>query len=356
MLPAEYALSAYDFELPPERIAQQPLEARDASRLMRLDRATGAVEHRRFHELPGLLRPGDLVVLNRSRVYPARLLGRRPNGGTAEVLLVRRHEAGLWEALVRPGRRLPEGTRISVAPGLEARLEGEVPAQGGATARAAPVRMVRLLATDGDPDSAVERHGHVPLPPYIRRPDTAADRERYQTVYAQETGSVAAPTAGLHFTPALLEALRARAIETATLLLHVGPGTFRPVEAPDVRQHRVDPERYVVPEAAADAVNRALANSRRVIAVGTTVARTLESALGEDGQLRPGPGETSLVILPGHRFRALSGLITNFHLPRSSLLLLVSAFAGRTRTLAAYQQAVNERYRFYSYGDAMLIL
>lgn len=355
MIPAEYRLDAYDFDLPAELIAQEPLRSRDASRLLRLDRATGALEHRRFHQLSDLLHPGDLLVLNRSRVHPARLLGRRPNGGAAEVLLVRRREPGLWEALVRPGRRLRAGTVITVAPGLEVRIEAEAAsAEGAAQAHAAPLRMVRLLAAD--PDSAVERHGHVPLPPYIRRPDTPADRERYQTVYAQETGSVAAPTAGLHFTPELLETLRARGIETATLLLHVGPGTFRPVEAQDVRQHRVDPEHFVVPEAAASAVNRALAEGRRLIAVGTTVARALESALGDDRHLQPGPGETALVILPGHAFRSLSGLITNFHLPRSSLLLLVCAFAGRAHTLAAYQEAVRERYRFYSYGDAMLIL
>ncbi len=357
MTPAEHSLSAYDFDLPPELVAQQPAERRDASRLLRLDRTTGALEHRRFQELPDLLGSGDLLVLNRSRVLPARLLGRRPNGGVAEVLLVRRRESGLWEALVRPGRRLREGTCIAVAPGFEVRLEGEVePQPEGAHARAAPTRMVRLITVDGDPDAAVDRHGHVPLPPYIRRPDTAADRERYQTVYARETGSVAAPTAGLHFTPELLETLRMRGIETATLLLHVGPGTFRPVEAPDIRQHRVDPEHFVVPEAAAGAVNRARADGRRVVAVGTTVARTLESALGEDGQLRPGPGETALVILPGHRFRSFDGLITNFHLPRSSLLLLVCAFAGRVHTLAAYREAVRQRYRFYSYGDAMLVL
>ncbi|MGE5127833.1 MAG: tRNA preQ1(34) S-adenosylmethionine ribosyltransferase-isomerase QueA [Betaproteobacteria bacterium] len=357
MTAADHALEAYDFRLPPELIAQEPLAERDASRLLRLDRATGAVEHRRFRELPELLRPGDLLVLNRSRVFPARLLGRRPNGGPAEILLVRRHDVGLWEALVRPGRRLRPGTLITVAPGLQARLEAEAgPRAGAPDGRPGPARLVRLLAADGDPDAAVERHGHVPLPPYIRRSDTPADRQRYQTVYAREAGSVAAPTAGLHFTPQLLDRLTARGIEAATLVLHVGPGTFRPVEVKDVREHRVDPEHYTIPEATAAAFNRARAEGRRLIAVGTTTARTLESALGDDGELHAGSGETALVIAPGHRFRVLSGLITNFHLPRSSLLLLVCAFAGRGPVLAAYQEAVRERYRFYSYGDAMLIL
>ena len=211
------------------------------------------------------------------------------------------------------------------------------------------------MAEDGRSDLAIERHGHVPLPPYIRRPDAPSDLERYQTVYAREAGSVAAPTAGLHFTPALLDALAARAIETTSLVLHVGPGTFRPVEVPDVRLHRVDPERFTVPEETAAAFARARGEGRRVVAVGTTVTRALESALDAQGQLRSGEGETSLVVVPGFPFRAVDVLVTNFHLPRSSLLLLVSAFAGREHVLAAYREAVAARYRFYSYGDAMLV-
>jgi S-adenosylmethionine:tRNA ribosyltransferase-isomerase len=214
---------------------------------------------------------------------------------------------------------------------------------------------VRLLSDSLDPETAVERHGHVPLPPYIHRPDRPSDRERYQTVYARETGSVAAPTAGLHFTPDLLERLRARGVERAELVLHVGPGTFRPVAARDVREHRVDPERFTIPEEAAAAVDHARAEGRRIVAVGTTATRALESAVDDAGRIRPGDGETELVIVSGFRFRATDALVTNFHLPRSSLLLLVSAFAGRGRVLAAYAEAVRLRYRFYSYGDAMLV-
>jgi len=316
--------------------------------LLLLRRDTGRLEHRFFRELPELLRPGDLLVLNRSRVFPARLLGRRPGGGSAELLLVRQRAAELWEALVRPGRRLRPGTTITIAPDFAARIEDG--------ALRAPLRLVRLLAGADGADAALERHGHVPLPPYIRRADTDADRERYQTVFSREPGSVAAPTAGLHFTPALLERLAARGVETTTVLLHVGPGTFRPVEVADVREHRVDPERFTIPGEAATAVNRARAAGRRVIAVGTTSTRTLEAATGDDARLNAGDGETALVIVPGHSFRALDGLLTNFHLPRSSLLLLVSAFAGRERVLGAYHEAVRSGYRFYSYGDAMLVL
>jgi S-adenosylmethionine:tRNA ribosyltransferase-isomerase len=307
------------------------------------------LSHHRFRDLPRLLRPGDLLVTNRSRVFKARLLGSRPGGGSAEVLLVRRIAGDLWQALVRPGRRLKPGTTISVAPGFSARVEPDEPGPRP------PLRRVRLAAEDGRADAAIERHGHVPLPPYIHRADTPADLERYQTVYAREAGSVAAPTAGLHFTPDLLAALGARGVETASLVLHVGPGTFRPVEAEDVRAHRVDPERFTIPEATAAAFDRARAEGRRILAVGTTVTRTLESAIDAAGRLVPGDGETSLVVVPGHRFRAVDALVTNFHLPRSSLLLLVSAFAGRERVLAAYRAAVAARYRFYSYGDAMLV-
>ena len=343
----DHSIDGYDYPLPPQRIAQEPLAERDASRLMVLERASGRLSHRLFRELPELLRPGDLLVTNRSRVIPARLLARRASGGAVEVLLVRPRSDGLWEAMLRPARRLPPGSEAEVAPGFRVRVE-----PGGAGA----LRHVRLLADDGDTAGAVERHGHVPLPPYIKRPDTAADRERYQTVFAREPGSVAAPTAGLHFTPALLQRLAGRGIETASLVLHVGPGTFRPVEAQDVREHRVDAERFAIPEETAAAVGRARADERRVVAVGTTVTRALESAVGADGALRAGQSETGLVIVPGFRFRVVDALLTNFHLPRSSLLLLVSAFAGRERVLSAYAQAVAHGYRFYSYGDAMLVV
>jgi S-adenosylmethionine:tRNA ribosyltransferase-isomerase len=356
-VPADYALSAYDFDLPADRIAQAPLAERDASRLLVLDRSTGALAHSTFSALPELLHPGDLLVTNRSRVFPARLLGRRPGGGAAELLLVRRLEPGLWEAMVRPGRRLRPGVVVEIGPGVRAQIEGPGVRAPSPVADVAPsaLRRVRLVFDELSEEAALERHGHVPLPPYIRRADAPSDRARYQTVYAREGGSVAAPTAGLHFTRALLERLEERGIERVELVLHVGPGTFRPVEVEDVRAHSVLPERYDIPEATAGAVDRARAEGRRVIAVGTTATRALESALGPEGRLRAGEGETSLVIVPGFPFRAVDGLVTNFHLPRSSLLLLVGAFGGRERVLQAYAEAVRQGYRFYSYGDAMLL-
>jgi S-adenosylmethionine:tRNA ribosyltransferase-isomerase len=340
-------VSDFDYDLPQELIAQEPLPERDASRLLVLDRASGRISHHGFRDLPTLLDPGDLLVVNRSRVFPARLLGRRAGGGEAEVLLVRRKADGTWDALVRPGRRLRPGSTVEVADDLTVRIEGAEPGS--------PLRQVRLLTGDSDPEAALGRRGHVPLPPYIRRADHAADRERYQTVYARETGSVAAPTAGLHFTSALLEDLAARGVERAEVVLHVGPGTFRPVEVEQVEDHRVDPEPCTVPPETAEAVARAHARKARVVAVGTTVTRTLESAALVAGGVRAGSTETALVIVPGRRFQVVDALVTNFHLPRSSLLLLVAAFAGRELILAAYAEAVRERYRFYSYGDAMLI-
>jgi S-adenosylmethionine:tRNA ribosyltransferase-isomerase len=328
-------------------VAQEPLAERDASRLLVLERDTGRLSHRTFSDLPDLLRPGDLLVANRSRVFPARLLGTRTGGGEAEILLLRRLAPADWEALVRPGRRLPPGAVVAVAPGFRVRIEAGAPG---------PRRRVHFLLDGLDADTAVERHGRVPLPPYIHRADRPADRERYQTVYAREAGSVAAPTAGLHFTPRLLDRLRERGVERAELVLHVGPGTFRPVEVEDVRQHAVAPEPFDIPEDTASALGRAREQGRRVVAVGTTATRALESALGADGRVRAGAGETELVIVPGFRFRVVDALVTNFHLPRSSLLLLVSAFAGRDRLLAAYAEAVRQRYRFYSYGDAMLVI
>jgi S-adenosylmethionine:tRNA ribosyltransferase-isomerase len=343
----DFRLASYDYVLPPELVAQAPLAARDASRLLVLDRATGALEHARFADLPERLRPEDLLVTNRSRVFPARLLGQREAGGRAEILLVRRRGDGAWDAMLRPGRRLRAGMLVDVGPGLRVRIESED--------AESVLRRVQLLVSGLEEDEALERYGHAPLPPYIRRADAPEDRDRYQTVYAREPGSVAAPTAGLHFTHEVLERLAARGVERAEIILHVGPGTFRPVEVEDVRQHRVDPERVLVPDATAAAVDKARAEGRRVVAVGTTVTRALESGLDGEGRLLPGERETGLVIVPGHRFRVVSALVTNFHLPGSSLLLLASAFAGRERLLAAYREAVAERYRFYSYGDAMLI-
>jgi S-adenosylmethionine:tRNA ribosyltransferase-isomerase len=338
----------FDYRLPPEAVAQEPLAHRDAARLLVLDRRTGALRHAVVRDLPQLLAPGDLLVLNRSRVFPARLLGRREGGGAAELLLVAPRPDGSWEALARPSRRLRPGTRVRVAEDLEVLVEADLPDPARKT--------VRLEARAADAWAAIERHGHTPLPPYIRRPDRREDRERYQTVYAREVGSVAAPTAGLHFTPSLLDALAQHGIERAEVVLHVGPGTFRPVQVEDVAAHRIEAEPFWVPEEAAAAVRRARARGGRVVAVGTTTTRLLESRAAEGGEVRPGRGATDLVIVPGHRFRAVDALLTNFHLPRSSLLLLVAAFAGRERVLAAYGEAIKAGYRFYSYGDAMLIL
>jgi S-adenosylmethionine:tRNA ribosyltransferase-isomerase len=341
-------IDAFDYALPPGAIAQEPLPDRAASRLMVLDRARAEVGHRVFRDLPALLSPGDLLVVNRSRVFPARLLGQRAGGGRAEVLLIRPLGGDVWEALVRPGRRLRAGARVIVAEDLALCIES------GATGDDSARRRVRLECV-GDPAVVLQRRGHTPLPPYIRRPDRPDDRERYQTVYARETGSVAAPTAGLHFTPELLAALEARGVERAEVVLHVRPGTFRPVQAARVEDHRVEPEPYRVPAETAAAVRRTRARGGRVVAVGTTTVRALETA-AKEGDVGEGEGETDLVILPGFRFQVVDALLTNFHLPRSSLLLLVSALAGRERVLAAYGEAVRAGYRFYSYGDAMLIV
>jgi S-adenosylmethionine:tRNA ribosyltransferase-isomerase len=287
-------------------------------------------------------------VVNRSRVFPARLLGARAGGGRAEVLLLRPQGDERWEALVRPGRRLRPGDVVGIDEDLSVTIETEA---GGEDGR----RRVRLCAKSGALEAALARAGHVPLPPYIRRPDRPDDRARYQTVYARETGSVAAPTAGLHFTPPLLDALRASGIQIAEVVLHVGPGTFRPVTADEIEDHRLAAEPYVIPGETADAIAAARARRARVVAVGTTVVRTLEAAARDDGTVAAGAGETDLVIRPGFRFRTTDALVTNFHLPRSSLLLLVAAFAGRARVLEAYAEAVRRAYRFYSYGDAMLV-
>jgi S-adenosylmethionine:tRNA ribosyltransferase-isomerase len=288
-------------------------------------------------------------VVNRSRVRPARLLARRATGGQVELLLVRDLGEGIWEALLRPARRIRVAETLAIAPGLEARLEPGSPGPDGR-------RRVRIEASAGDLSELIDHHGHVPLPPYIRRPDRPADRQRYQTVYAREPGSVAAPTAGLHFTEATLRALAARGIEQAEVVLHVGPGTFLPVRTEDVHEHRLASEAYQVPAETAAAIARARARNGRVVAVGTTTTRTLESVANAAGEIGGGSGETDLVIIPGFRFKVVDALITNFHLPRSSLLLLVSAFAGLAETRRAYAEAVAQGYRFYSYGDAMLVL
>ncbi len=385
----------FDYALPPDRIARYPVARRSDSRLLVLHRSTGRTEHLRFRDLPELAAPGDLLVVNDSRVFPARLCGRKPTGAPAEVLLVRPLEdhpgdepadgcgapgdqsdrAGempdgprRWEALVRPGAKLKPGRVVVVAPQLSVRILDGAP--GGA----------RIVALEGPLPvrTALERFGRTPLPPYLGREDEPLDRERYQTVYARREGSVAAPTAGLHFTDALLGAIDARGVARTAVTLHVGPGTFRPVDAQDPANHRMHAEAYEVPPTAAEAHRRCREGAGRVWAVGTTVARALETAWSEDGQdhgrtgrgrpardqpcpstagrLRSGSGTTDLFVRPPYRFRAVDCLVTNFHLPRSTLLMLVSAFGGTTAVRNAYAQAVDAGYRFYSYGDAMAVV
>ena len=358
-------VSDFDFDLPDGLIAQEPAPERGGSRLLSMERASGHVTHHRFSDLPSLLRSGDLLVVNDTRVFPARLIGTRlghptanrsregpGGGGAAECLLVHPGaEPDTWIALVHPGQRLREGSRMRFAGGGRV-LHAEVLGR-----HFHGRRTVRLWTDDGTSvPEAIDAIGHVPLPPYIKRPDTPSDRDRYQTIYARARGSIAAPTAGLHFTPRLLDELDRCGIERATVTLHVGYGTFQPVRVDRVQDHQVESEHYEVPHETAAALTRAKREGRRVIAVGTTTTRTLESlTVGAAGEVMPGAGETPLFIYPGFEFKLVSGLITNFHLPKSSLLMLVSAFAGRDRVLAAYREAVAERYRFYSYGDAMFI-
>jgi S-adenosylmethionine:tRNA ribosyltransferase-isomerase len=343
---APLRLADFDFALPPERIAQEPLAERDAARLLVLDRARGTRAQRTVRELPGLLRAGDLLVLNATKVEPARLRGRKASGGAAEALLLEPGaQPGEWRALVR-ARALRVGTKLRFARGEEA-LEAEVSALGGDGSA--------VLAFP--PGATPHALGEPPLPPYIRRAEPRAeDAARYQTVYARVPGAVAAPTAGLHLTQALLARLREAGIEIAELVLHVGPGTFRPLGEAELAAGRLHAERFELPEAAADAVARARGRGGRVVAVGTTSARVLEARARGDGTVEPGAGRTDLFLRPGHRFRAVDALLTNFHLPRSSLLVLVAAFAGREAVLDAYAEAVAAGYRFYSYGDAMLIV
>lgn len=330
--------SDFDYHLPPEAIAQHPGE-RGESRLLVLGRTS---EERRFADLPDLLDPGDLLVVNDTRVIPARLRARRPTGGRVEILLVEREGPASWWCLLRPGRRLPPGAPLAIESGPAARVEER--ADG------------RCRLTFEQPiGPLLAEIGETPLPPYIDRPVEPPDRQRYQTVYAARPGAVAAPTAGLHFTPALLAALERRGIRQASLTLHVGPGTFRPVKAENPEEHVMDSERFEIPEATAQAVAATRRNGRRVVAVGTTVVRSLEAAATSDGLVAAGAGRTGLYIRPGYGFRVVDRLITNFHLPRSTLLMLVCAFAGRNRVLDAYRQAVGSGFRFYSYGDAMLV-
>ena len=347
-------VSDFDFELPKDRIAQAPSVERDAARLLVLDRGAGTLHHQRVTDLPRLLAPGDMLVLNETRVFPARLLGRRVSGsGEVECLLLARlKKDDHWDALVSPGRKLQVGT-VVVFEHHGFRLNAEV-----LDCRAHGRRTVRLWAEDGTTvDDAIDRLGHVPLPPYVKRQDDSTDRGRYQTVYARVRGSVAAPTAGLHLTTELLRQLEARDIEVRRLTLHVGYGTFQPIRVERVADHRVEPESYEIPDETAAAVSGAIRAGRRVVAVGTTTTRALETAYRKgDGLLQPGLGLSELYLYPGVRFHIVGGLLTNFHLPRSSLLMLVSAFAGWESVREAYAEALRQGYRFYSYGDAMLIL
>src|SRR3954469_24816613 len=389
----------FDFDLPAELIAQEPPAVRGGGRLLHVNRQTGSIAHTRVSALPDLLRAGDVLVVNNTRVFPARLLGRRVrSGGAVECLLVRHLESGApvrsegqtqvrpgsdpglpppsispskipggvrpgsdplsdlaagseqWEALVHPGQKLKPGARV-VFEGIHT-IHGEILER-----RFFGRRVVRLWTDDGSSvDEAVDAIGHMPLPPYIKRDDDASDRDRYQTVFAQTRGSVAAPTAGLHFPPPLMTALAHRGVEIVDITLHVGYGTFQPIRVDRVEDHRLESERYAIGPTAADAINRARGEGRRVIAAGTTTTRTLEAvARQNNGRVLAGAGETDLFLYPGAEFLVIDGLLTNFHLPQSSLLMLVSAFAGRERVRSAYDAAIAERYRFYSYGDAMLI-
>jgi S-adenosylmethionine:tRNA ribosyltransferase-isomerase len=341
-------LSEFDYPLPPSAIAQAPADKRDGSRLLVIDRGTGGLADHRFVDLPDLLRPDDCVVVNDSRVIPARVLGRDADGRDVELLFVEPGRDGRWRALVRPGRRCRVGAGMTVGDGAACLRIARVEADG--------TRIVERL--DGSIAEAIDRFGVPPLPPYIAHHGKPGDedRERYQTVYARTPGSIAAPTAGLHFTPELLDRLGGRGVEVHALTLHVGPATFRPIKTASVEGHALPPERVEITEPVARAVNRARAEGRRVVAVGTTTTRALESAARGGGLVQPMDGRAGLFIVPGHRFRVVDALLTNFHLPRSSLLVLVSALAGRELILDAYRHALARGYRFYTYGDATLIV
>lgn len=339
-------MKTHDFyyNLPPEQIAQTPVEPRDSSRLMTLDKTTGQVGHRHFRDITELLNPGDCLILNDSRVLPARIYGEKEETGAHVEFLLLKNRGDVWEALCKPGKRAKPGSRFSFGGGL---LRGEVTGvteEGG--------RLVRFTC-EGEFFSVLDQIGQMPLPPYIK--EKLQDQERYQTVYSRERGSAAAPTAGLHFTPALLEAVRAKGVQLGFVTLHVGLGTFRPVSAENIADHKMHSEHYFMPGATAELINQTKANGGRVIAVGTTSCRTIESVVRQEGCFKESGGWTDIFIYPGYQFRGIDGLITNFHLPESTLIMLVSALAGRENVLQAYRIAVEERYRFFSFGDAMFI-
>ena len=332
------------YDLPPELIAQTPLEKRDGSRLLTLDKTTGAIGHYHFYDLPQFLRPGDCLVLNNSRVLPARLIGHRDTGGAAEILLLTDKGDNLWECLVRPGKKLRAGARVHFGDRqLEAEIQEVLP-DGN--------RLVKFFY-EGIFLEVLEQLGRMPLPPYIK--EELQDGERYQTVYSKVVGSAAAPTAGLHFTPELLEQVQAMGVKLAYVTLHVGLGTFRPVSVEDIQDHKMHSEHYYMPQATADLINKTKARGGRVIAVGTTSCRTIESVAQREGRFQESAGWTDIFLYPGCTFQGVDALITNFHLPESTLIMLVSALAGRENVLHAYNVAVQERYRFFSFGDAMFI-
>ena len=338
--------SDFAFDLPKELIAQDPLKDRSSSRLLVLDRRSGAVSHHVFREIGDFLRPGDCLVLNNTKVIPARLLGEREGTGAhVEVLLLKRRDKDVWETLVKPGKKCRPGTKLEFGGGVLKAEVVETVEEGN--------RLVRF-EYEGIFEEVLDRLGEMPLPPYITH--KLSDRNRYQTVYAKYEGSAAAPTAGLHFTEELLGQIRARGVQTAFVTLHVGLGTFRPVKEDDILEHHMHSEAYQISQQAADLINRTKASGGRVICVGTTSCRTVESAADERGMVRPGSADTEIFIYPGYEFKVLDGLITNFHLPESTLVMLVSALAGREQVLGAYAEAVRERYRFFSFGDAMLVV
>lgn len=357
-------VSDFHYHLPAELIAQEPLADRAASRLLHLDAATGALEDKQFREFPELLQEGDLIVFNNTKVFPARLYGRRSGleslplsgrslaalQGRIEVLLTRQlsQDPNEWKCLVRPGRKIGLGQQLFF--GEQNELQGEIIGRGEFGERT-----LRFAACD-DFFARIEKIGHVPLPPYIAREDSAGDRKRYQTVYARERGSVAAPTAGLHFTPEILARIQKRGIETAEVTLHVGLGTFQPIRVENVEEHQLHPEPYSISEGAAAKISRARRKQRRVVAIGTTTVRTLEYAARQGmGEVKPGAGDADLFIYPGYKFQVVRALLTNFHLPQSTLLMLVCALGGKEKVMRAYEHAVRGRYRFYSYGDCMLL-
>ncbi len=337
--------SSYFYELPEELIAQHPATPRDSSRMLYYNRAEDKVEHRVFRDIADILRPGDLLVINNTKVIPARLFGYDEKGREYEILLLKRIDYTRWEAILRPAKKAKIGSRIVINEELSLKIESIDPDNG--------VRIVEF-DFDGVFEDILDRVGNMPLPPYIT--EKLADKTRYQTVYAKVDGSAAAPTAGLHFTPELIQTLKDKGVEFAEVLLHVGLGTFRPVKCKNILEHKMHEEYYKVTEESAEKINKAISEGRRVIAVGTTSVRTLESAAGEDGKVRAGEGYTSIFIYPPYKFKVINGLITNFHLPESTLVMLVSAFVGREKVLELYNLAVKEKYRFFSFGDATLFL